>query len=147
MSRGSASARCLSSHAKLMDNFLSQMGHRVSPERQHALRGQAYLKWAPSLQFGGGSSIRVDARTFSTLYDYDPASELECDDFPEFNGISRWGGLSRSGQSCRRRSTGADGILCKPPGILKHHHPYTNTSKYSLFGTNAKSSILVAFTS
>jgi hypothetical protein len=47
---GSESARRLSSHAKLTDSgrktltdFLSQMGHHVSPERQHVLLGQACI--------------------------------------------------------------------------------------------------------
>ena len=93
---GSESARRLSSHAKLTDNgretltrFLSLMGNRVSPERQHVLLGQAYLKGVLSLQLGG-IFIMGDARTFPTLADYNRVSELLeplRDDFPEFDDL------------------------------------------------------------
>jgi hypothetical protein len=73
---GSVSARSLSSHAKLSENgretlanFLLQMGQRVSPERQHALLGQTYLKEVLSLQLGD-VFIMGDAQMFPTLADY-----------------------------------------------------------------------------
>ena len=73
---GTESARLRSSHAKLSDNgrtilttFLSQMGmgNQVSPERRHALLGQAYLNTVLSLPLGGIIMRMGDATVFPAL--------------------------------------------------------------------------------